>query len=434
MRMVDLILKKRAGGAHDAPELAFIADGAAAGSLPDYQLAAWLMAVCFQGMTADETAAFARAIAASGTTLDLHAAVRGVVVDKHSTGGVGDKATLVVAPIVAACGVPVAKLSGRGLGHTGGTIDKLESIAGFNAALSSEQFLATLANQGLAIAGQSAELAPADGRLYALRDVTGTVDSLPLIATSIMGKKLAGGADAILLDVKCGTGALMQTRAQAQALAQTMVEIGRAAGRRMHAVITAMDQPLGNAAGNALEIAEAVATLRGEGPADLRLLCRHEAAALLLLAGRAANQGEADMMVDEAIRSGAALQKFIEVVAAQGGAAELLQDPTRLPRAAVIAPLPAPRAGWVSRLDARTVGEAVLQLGAGRASKDDTVRPEVGVVLHHKIGDHAAAAEPLLAVHAASAPAAEAALSALLTAYSFSDAPVPPPPVLLGDL
>ena len=433
MRMVDLILKKRAGGAHDAAELAFIADGAASGALPDYQLAAWLMAVCWHGMAAEETAAFARAIAASGATLDL-SDIAGTVVDKHSTGGVGDKATLVVAPIVAACGVPVAKLSGRGLGFTGGTIDKLESIAGFNGTLAGEQFHAVLGVHGLAIAGQSAELAPADGRLYALRDVTGTVDSLPLIATSIMGKKLAGGAGAILLDVKCGGGALMQTLDEARALAGAMVAIGRAAGRRMRAVISGMDQPLGCAVGNALEVAEAVATLRGEGLADLTALCRHEAIELLLLAGRAGDRGEADTLVEGAIRSGAALAKLAEVVAAQGGDAQLVLHPERLPHAAIVRPLPAPRDGWVAAIDARAVGEASVRLGAGRQTKNDAIRPEVGFILHRKVGDHVAAGEPLLEVHAASEDSAAAVLTDLAASYRLSDSPIALPAVVIDEL
>src|SRR5579885_2325513 len=313
-----MILKQRAGERLSAEELRWLVRGAVDGSIPDYQLAAWLMAVCWLGMTDDETADLTLAMAESGATLDL-SGVPGTVVDKHSTGGVGDKATLVVAPVVAACGVPMAKLTGRGLSHSGGTVDKLESIPGLRLALDGSEFVGMLREHGLAIASQSAELAPADSVLYALRDATSTVESIPLIASSIMSKKLAGGAAAILLDVKVGSGAFMKDRAEAEQLARLMVAIGERAGRRVQAVLSNMEQPLGRAVGNALELAEAIETLRGVGPPDLDELCRHEATALLVLAGFAASDEAAREQVDRAIASGTALAKLAEVVAAQGG-------------------------------------------------------------------------------------------------------------------
>lgn len=431
MRAVDLILKQREGERLGTEELRWLVRGAVDGTIPDYQLAAWLMAVCWRGMADDETAQLTVAMAASGATLDL-SGVPGTVVDKHSTGGVGDKATLVVAPIVAACGVPVAKLTGRGLGHSGGTVDKLEAIPGLRLALDGAEFTRLLREHGLAIAGQSAELAPADGVLYALRDATGTVESIPLIASSIMSKKLAGGAAAILLDVKVGSGAFMKDRAHAEQLAGLMVAIGEHAGRRVQAVLSSMEQPLGHAVGNALELVEAVAALRGHGPSDLDALCRHEAAALLTLAGRAANEHAALAEVEQAIGSGAALAKLAEAVAAQGGDARSVLEPERLPRAPVVRPLPSPRSGYVAGVNARTIGQAAVALGAGRATKGAAIRHDVGFVLHRKTGDAVAAGEPLLDVHAASDAAAAAALRAAATAYWFSDEPVSAPPVLLG--
>ncbi|MHB8574490.1 MAG: thymidine phosphorylase [Dehalococcoidia bacterium] len=432
MRTVDLILKKRGGGRLSRAELAYLIGGATAGTIPDYQLAAWLMAVCWQGMTDDETADLTLEMAASGRMQSLAGiGAGGVVVDKHSTGGVGDKATLVVAPLVAACGVPFAKLSGRGLGHTGGTIDKLESFAGFRTALDGTEFLRLLGEHGLAIAGQSADLAPADGVLYALRDATGTVESIPLIASSIMSKKLAGGASAILLDVKVGSGAFMKERDEAEALARLMVAIGVHAGRRVEAVLSNMRQPLGRAVGNALEVREAIETLRGEGPADLDELCRHEAEALLLLAGRADGREEARAIVDGAIADGSALRKLAEVIAAQGGDARDVYDPERLTTAPAVLPLPSPRPGYLAELDALAIGLASVRLGAGRALKGEAIRHDVGFMLHKKVGDRVEAGEPLLDVYARTRAEAEAALDAALTACRFSDTSVPPQPVLL---
>jgi pyrimidine-nucleoside phosphorylase len=432
MRAVDLILKKRGGERLTRAELAYLVRGATDGSIPDYQLAAWLMAVCWRGMGDDETIDLTLEMASSGRVNDLREAAGGhIVVDKHSTGGVGDKATLVVAPLVAACGVPFAKLTGRGLGHTGGTVDKLESFAGFRSALNGDEFQSLLRQHDLAIAGQSNDLAPADGRLYELRDSTGTVDSVPLIASSIMSKKLAGGAEAILLDVKVGTGAFMRDRHEAERLAMLMVTIGERAGRRVLAVLSNMEQPLGNAVGNSLEVAEAVATLRGEGPADLDELCRHQAAELLVLAGRVASHQDAASLVEQAIRSDSALTKLADVVEAQGGNRGQVLDSDTLPHAPVVRPLLSPGIGYVSRLDALTVGRAAVRLGAGRATKGERIRHDVGVVLHRKVGDHVEAGDPLLDIHAATDHMAEVAMHDLLQAYDFEEERLEPLPVLL---
>ncbi len=432
MRTVDLILKKRRGERLSREELAALVRGITDGSIPDYQLTALMMAICFRGMTDEETAEFTLEMAGSGSMNDLDRFAGGrLVVDKHSTGGVGDKATLVVAPLVAACGVPFAKLTGRGLGHTGGTVDKLESITGFRASLNNDEFLQLLRDHDLAISGQSDNLAPADGRLYALRDASGTVDSIPLIASSIMSKKLAGGAQAIVLDIKVGSGAFMKQRAEAERLGRLMVMIGEQAGRRVHAVLSNMEQPLGNAVGNALELAEAIATLRGEGPADLWELSRRESIELLLVGGRARTADEAAILVDAAIASGAALGKLADVVAAQDGDPRQVLQPETLPSAAVVRPLNSPRSGYIRRIDALTVGLAAVHLGAGRAAKGDPIRYEVGCVLRHKVGDLVEVGAPLLDIHAANHADAERAAQELLRAYAFSDEPVAPLPVLL---
>ncbi len=432
MRTVDLIVKKRRGERLSREELAYLVRGITDRSIPDYQLASLLMAICWRGMTDEETADFTLEMAASGSMNDLeHFAGGRLVVDKHSTGGVGDKATLVVAPLVAACGVPFAKLTGRGLGHTGGTVDKLESITGFRASLNNDEFLRLLQDHDLAISGQSDNLAPADGRLYALRDATGTVDSIPLIASSIMSKKLAGGAQAIVLDIKVGSGAFMKQRDEAERLGRLMVSIGEQAGRRVHAVLSNMEQPLGNAVGNALELAEAIATLRGEGPADLWELSRREAIELLLVGGRAQSEDEAAALVEDAITGGAALQKLADVVAAQEGDPDQVLHPETLPAAAVIRPLTSPRGGYIRRIDALTVGLASVRLGAGRATKADSIQHEVGFVLRHKVGDRVEAGAELLDIHAASHADADRAAHEVLRAYGFSDEPVAPLPVLL---
>jgi len=419
--MLPLIEAKRDGHAHDLAALRFIAEGAAHGTIPDYQLAAWLMAVVCRGMTPAETADLTLAMAASGRMLDL-SCLPGPVVDKHSTGGVGDKTSLIVGPLAAATGLTVAKMSGRGLGHTGGTLDKLESIPGLSVDIAPEAFLRQAAEIGLVIAGQSEDLAPADKALYALRDVTGTVPSLPLIASSIMSKKIAAGAGAIALDVKFGAGAFMPTLEEARALAQTMVELGRHAGRRVVAALSPMEQPLGRAVGNALEVAEAVATLRGEGPADLVSLCLTVTGLMHVAAGRAAHPEEVRTSLERAIRDGSALARFGAMIEAQGGDARVVEDPAGvLPQAPLERAVAAPRAGVLARLDARAVGDAAVALGAGRQRKGDAVDPAVGVVLAVKVGQVVDAGEPLAWLHARDEAGAAAAAERLLAGASIVD-------------
>jgi pyrimidine-nucleoside phosphorylase len=431
--MVDVIDRKRRGEALTEAEIGAVVADFTAGRTPDYQMAALLMAILLRGMTAEETTALTLAMARSGALLDL-SDVAEIVADKHSTGGVGDKTTLIVAPIVAARGVYVGKMSGRGLAHTGGTIDKLESIAGFEATLPAERFRELLRRHRLVLAGQSAELAPADGLIYALRDATATVQSIPLIASSIMSKKLAAGATAILLDVKVGRGAFMTTLPEARELAELMVAIGRGAGRRTRAVLSAMDQPLGRAVGNALEVAEAVATLRGDGPADLAALCRHEAGALLALAGAAPDAAEGERLADAAVRDGSALATFAACVAAQGGEARQVERPDRLPAAPVVVEVASPRAGWLAGIDALQIGQLAMRLGGGRQRKGDPIDHRVGLSLRAKVGERLAAGEPLVAVHAARAADVDAIRADLLAAYAWSDAPVAAPPLLLGEV
>lgn len=359
VRAVDLIAKKRNGLALSAEELRALMDGYMNGAIPDYQMSAFLMAVVWNGMTIEELTEFTQLMAHSGDTLSLDE-IPGVKVDKHSTGGVGDKTTLVLGPLLAAIGVPVAKMSGRGLGHTGGTIDKLESIPGMQTALSTSQFIEQVKRIGIAIAGQTGDLAPADKRIYGLRDVTATVESLPLIASSIMSKKLASGANAIVLDVKVGSGAFMKTLADAKRLAATMVRIGREAGRSTVAVLSNMNEPLGRAIGNALEVKEAIATLRGQGPADLAEICLTLAAEMAILAGRAADPDEARRLLQQAIDDGRALAKFRELIEAQGGDASVIDHPERLPAAPHVQTLRAERAGYLGALPALAFGEAAM--------------------------------------------------------------------------
>ncbi|MCU0494793.1 MAG: pyrimidine-nucleoside phosphorylase [Chloroflexaceae bacterium] len=430
MRAVDIIAKKRDGGTLTTDEIQFLVAGYTSGAVPDYQMAAWAMAVLLRGMDSRETADLTLAMAHSGDMLDLHD-LAPLTVDKHSTGGIGDKTTLVLAPLVAALGLPVAKMSGRGLGFSGGTIDKLESIPGFRTALSAEEFRQAVREIGLVVAGQSGDLAPADKRLYALRDVTATVESIPLIAASVMSKKLAAGADCIVLDVKYGRGAFMSTPEQARQLAQTMVAIGQHAGRRVAAVLSSMEQPLGYAIGNALEVREAVAALRGRGPADLVELCLILGAELLLLAGKTTAESEARRMLEAALANGAAWRTFCRMVTNQGGDLAVLEEPDALPRAPVVLPLPAPTSGVVAAIEGQTLGLMVNALGGGRERKEDTIDPAVGLVLAARVGDRVTAGEPLLHIHATRVADAERVAQPLLAAYTIGSEAVAPPPLVL---
>jgi len=431
MRAYELIQKKRDGGELTAGEISAILTGYVAGEIPDYQMSAFLMAVYFRGMSSRETADFTLAMVRSGETLDL-GAIHGTKVDKHSTGGVGDKTSLVLIPLVAAAGAPVAKMSGRGLGHTGGTIDKLESIPGFRTQLDTRAFIDQVNRVGCAIVAATNELVPADKKLYALRDVTATVDSLPLIASSVMSKKIAGGSDAIVLDVKTGSGAFMKTLDGARELAQAMVGIGAQAGRRTTALITDMDQPLGRAVGNALEVAEAIETLRGDGPLDLRELCLELGAQMVTLAGVARSAGEGKDLLMKILDDGSALAKFAQLVDAQGGDRRVVDDSRRLPAAPVRIAVEAPSSGVVAAVDAQAVGLAAMGLGAGRATKDDRIDPAVGVVLVRKVGDPVRAGEPLADVHAPDRARAAEAGRRIQAAYRIAARAPAPRPLIQG--
>jgi len=399
MRAVDLIIKKRDKLVLTKDELEFLIQGYTQGTIPDYQMAAFAMAVTLNGMTHQETTDLTMAMAHSGEILDLSQAAP-IVVDKHSTGGVGDKTTLTVAPLVAACGLPVGKMSGRGLGFSGGTIDKLESIPGIKLDLTTEEFIRQLKEIGIVLTGQSADLAPADGKLYALRDVTGTVESIPLIASSIMSKKIAAGAHAIVLDVKVGKGAFMPTLEKARELAEEMVAIGELSGRRVIAVLSPMDQPLGNAVGNALELREAIEMLHGVGPEDYRYHCLHLAAYMLILGQKAADIETGLAMAERAIQDGSGLRKFRELVIAQHGDVSTIDNLDKLPKAKFIEPVLAEKSGWVNSVNAREVGETSVQLGAGREKKGDPIDPAVGIMVYTKIGDAIEAGQTLFEIHA----------------------------------
>ena len=399
MRMVDLIEKKRDGAELSRAEIEFFVHGYTRGIIPDYQVSAMAMAVFFRDMTDRERADLTLAMAYSGAMVDL-SMIQGVKVDKHSTGGVGDTTTLVLAPLVASLGVPVAKMSGRGLGHTGGTVDKLESVPGFNAEISKEAFVSLVNQQHIAVIGQTDDVAPADKKLYALRDVTATVNSIPLIASSIMSKKIAAGADAIVLDVKTGAGAFMKTLDGARQLAAAMVRIGNNVGRKTMAVISDMSQPLGFAIGNALEVREAIDTLRGAGPRDLEDLCIALGRQMLVLGGKTASLEHAEEMLREAIRSGAALSKFREWIASQGGDASVVERTELLPQAKYQIEVPAPRAGVVERIVADKIGAAAMLLGAGRVTKESRIDLAVGIVLRKKVGDPVRESESLATIHA----------------------------------
>ncbi|MDY7905858.1 pyrimidine-nucleoside phosphorylase [Bacillus sp. AG1] len=399
MRMVDLIVKKQNGKELTTEEIQFFVKGYTDGSIPDYQASALAMAIYSQDMTDQERADLTMAMVNSGETIDL-SAIEGIKVDKHSTGGVGDTTTLVLAPLVAALGVPVAKMSGRGLGHTGGTIDKLEAIEGFHVELSKDEFIKLVNRDKVAVIGQSGNLTPADKKLYALRDVTGTVNSIPLIASSIMSKKIAAGADAIVLDVKTGAGAFMKTDEDAVNLAKAMVRIGNNVGRQTMAVISDMSQPLGFAIGNALEVQEAIDTLRGEGPEDLNELVLTLGSQMVVLAKKAETLEEARTKLQEVMKNGKALEKFKEFLSNQGGDASVVDDPSKLPQAAYKIDVPAKEAGVVSEIVADEIGVAAMLLGAGRATKEDEIDLAVGIMLRKKVGDNVEKGEPLVTLYA----------------------------------
>lgn len=429
MNMYDLIKRKRDGGVLSKEELNYIVMGYTKGSIPDYQMAAFLMAVYFQGMNPQETVDLTLAMADSGERLDL-SAIKGIKVDKHSTGGVGDKTSLILGPMLAALGIPVAKMSGRGLGHTGGTIDKLESIEGFSTALTREQFIQNVNRIGLAIAGQTADLAPADKKIYALRDVTATVDNPSLIAASIMSKKLASDADVIVLDVKTGSGAFMQTVEEAEGLAETMVSIGRMAGKKTYAVITDMNEPLGEMVGNALEVQEAVRVLQNQGDIRLKEVALTLASYMVLGAGRASSPEEARKLLIRTLEDGTALDKFAEFVEGQGGNSLWIYEPEHFPQAKIVEPVYPERSGYLSACRNSEVGMVSLILGGGRETKESQIDPAVGIRLKKHLGDSVDTEEPFAYLYANDAGKAAEAKERLLAAYDISDSPVEIQPVV----
>ena len=424
MRAVDIIIKKREKGELTGDEIKFFVDGFTRGDTPDYQVAAWAMAVLLNGMTPQETTDLTLAMAHSGEIMDLSGVVD-IAVDKHSSGGVGDKTTFVVLPVVSACGLPVGKMSGRGLGFSGGTLDKIESIPGFRVDLTTDEFKRQLKEFGIVLTGQSLDLAPADGKLYALRDVTGTVQSIPLIASSIMSKKIAAGAQAIVLDVKVGLGAFMENLDDARTLSKLMIDIGNLAGRQVVALLSDMNQPLGAAVGNALELVEAIDTLHGGGPADFREHCLHVCAQMLLLGRRAPDLESGRRMAEAAIASGAAFEKFHVLVAAQSGDVSFIDNPQKLPKAKFIEIVKANRSGYLNKVHARIIGEASVALGAGRAKKGDPVDHAVGFLIHRKVGDLVEQNQPLCTIYANDEAKLAGARLAVLTAFGWSDQPVP---------
>ena len=431
MHAVDIIIRKRDGATLTRAQIDFVVAGVMSGAIPDYQLAALLMAMLFQGMSDEETASLTEAMVASGRRMDL-SRIRGTKAGKHSTGGVGDKTSIVVVPLVAACGVVVPKSSGRGLGHTGGTIDKLESIPGFRVSMDRETFLSSLDRIGCAFVGQTADIAPADKKLYALRDVTGTVESIALIASSIMSKKIAEGTDVLVLDVKVGRGAFMKSETDARRLSQAMVGIGARMGLTTEALLTAMDAPLGRAVGNALEIGECLDTLAGQGPSDLEQLSLSLATRMLLLAGGAADEEDAGKRLRGAIASGAALEKFRQVVANQGGDVRIVEDRSRLPHVAEIETVIAARPGVVSHIDAAIVGRASMVLGAGRERLDATIDPGAGLVLRAKPGDRVQRGDALVELHVGAGARLDEARALVTEAIAVGEEPVPQMPLILG--
>lgn len=439
MRTVDLIQRKRDGHELSTEGIRHLIQGYVSGEIPDYQIAAWLMAVYFQGMSNRETADLTMAMAESGDRIDLNA-IRGIKVDKHSTGGVGDTTTLVLAPLVAAAGVPVAKMSGRGLGHTGGTIDKLEAIRGFHVEMTRDQFVQQVNEIGAAVISQSDNITPADKMLYSLRDVTATVESIPLIASSIMSKKIASGADAIVLDVKTGSGAFMKTPEDSIKLAQAMVEIGTRVGRETIAIISSMEQPLGHAIGNALEVKEAILTLAGRGPQDLTELSLTLGSYMLVAGGRAGHEEEARRLLEELLHNGQALEKFKQFVAAQGGDASIIDDVLAeeagdcsgsLPTAGLKAAVQAPQAGCVAAIDAEALGRAAMKLGAGRETKDSKIDLSAGIVLRVKTGDRVQSGDVLAELHSnLSQEAVDAVAAEVQASITITDAAPDPQPLI----
>lgn len=432
MRMVDIILKKRLGGHLTKEEIDFFIAGYVRGEIPDYQISALLMTIVYNGMDKEEIFNLTGAMIASGGVCDL-TAIPGVKVDKHSTGGVGDKTSLVLGPMVAACGAKLAKMSGRGLGHTGGTLDKLESIPGFSISRTQEEFIEQVKDVGMAIIGQTADLVPADKKLYALRDVTATVDSIPLIAASIMSKKIASGSDTILLDVKYGDGAFMKTLDSARELARTMVEIGKSFGRDTRAEITDMDEPLGCAVGNSLEVKEAIDTLLGRGPADLTELCLDSGSTMLVQAKLARDKDEAAAMLKSRLESGEAFEVLCRFVRAQGGDESYIREPSKFPVARYSAVVKSPRAGYVSRIGALQIGLAAMKLGAGREKKEDQIDMAAGIVLNKKIGDRVAAGETLATLYT-ERPSYDAVAKEILESFEIGDEAVAPKPIVIESI
>lgn len=420
MRMYDLILKKRNGGELTTEEINFIIEKYTDGTIPDYQMSALLMAIYFQKMNARETADLTMAMVHSGDVIDL-SKIEGIKVDKHSTGGVGDTTTLILTPMVAALGIPVAKMSGRGLGHTGGTIDKLETFKNFSVSMSEDQFIENVNTHKIAVGGQTAQLVQADKKIYALRDVTATVDNVSLIASSIMSKKIASGADCIVLDVKVGEGAFMKTVENARELGHAMVSIGKSVGRNTIAVLSDMDQPLGFAIGNALEVKEAIETLQGKGPKDLEELCLTLGSHMVVLAQKAKNAEEAREMLKEVIRNGKALEKFKEFVTAQGGDASVIDNTDLLPKAKYIVPVLSDRAGVVEKIHAEKIGIVAMELGAGRATKESVIDLAVGIVLNKKRGDKVSEGEVLAYIHSNDESNIEKAKEGILANYVISE-------------
>ena len=428
MRMIDIIEKKRDGYELTTEEIQFFIKGYTDGTIPDYQASALLMAIYFQGMNHRERKDLTMSMVHSGDQVDL-SKIEGIKVDKHSTGGVGDTTTLVLGPLVASVGVPVAKMSGRGLGHTGGTIDKLESFPGFHVELTKDEFIQLVNEQKIAVVGQSGNLTPADKKLYALRDVTGTVNSIPLIASSIMSKKIAAGADCIVLDVKVGSGAFMKNVADAKELAETMVEIGNSVGRKTMAVISDMDQPLGFAIGNALEVKEAIATLKGTGPQDLTELCLTLGSQMVYLAKKAESVDEARQMLISAIQSGKALEKMKSFITSQGGDATCIDDLEKLPQAKYKIELPAKASGWIEKMMADKIGLAAMQLGAGRETKESKIDLAVGIVLNKKVGDPIEQGESILTIYSNSENIEEVK-NLLYHSIKISHSKISPPPLI----